>query len=375
VTFWDGDRKNYGIGETSLEISFHRPPSIISFLSDPIMAFGEGYMDETLDFTGNLETAIQIAELNKGRFSLPSIGNTIKDWLLSTKSRQKANIGHHYDLGNDFFSKWLDDTMSYSCAYFQKPSDTLFSAQLQKIDHILKKLCLQPGNRLLDIGSGWGWLIIRAAQQYNVETIGITLSEEQYKITKQRIKDLNLSAKVDVLLANYLDLDPSAYKFDRIVSVGMFEHVGKKNLNKYIEKTQDLLVPGGVSLLHTITDTLEKPVNTWIAKYIFPGGYIPSLREIVWMLPDYDFHLMHTESWRLQYALTLDLWHENFLHHRAFVEQKFGKQFFRMWDLYLRACAASFRSSGLNIHQLLFSKGLNNGLPLTFDYLYHKDLI
>lgn len=288
-----------------------------------------------------------------------------------SKEKQKENIQHHYDLGNDFFCLWLDETMSYSCAYFKNTDLSLHQAQIAKIDHVLKKLNLCSGERLLDIGSGWGWLIIRAAELYGVKALGITLSEEQYQATRERIDSMGLSDRVEVKLMTYLVLDETEYQFDKIVSVGMFEHVGKENLCKYMEKVNSLLAPGGLSLLHTITGMQEKDfVNSWILKYIFPGGYIPTLRETVWLLPEFDFHLLHAESLRMHYALTLDEWYKNFSENVVEIEQKFGQRFVRMWGLYLQGCAASIRVSGLDIHQLLYSKGLNNRLPLTFEHIY-----
>ena len=151
----------------------------------------------------------------------------------------------------------------------------------------------------------------------------------------------------------------------------MFEHVGKENMARYMDKVNQLLVPGGVSLLHTITDTTEdKPANSWMKKYIFPGGYVPTLRETVWMLPDFDFHLLHVESLRMHYAMTLDRWYENFCRSLDVIAAKFDQRFIRMWSLYLRGCAASFRATGLNVHQLLFTKGLNNDFPLTYEHVH-----
>ena len=215
-----------------------------------------------------------------------------------------------------------------------------------------------------------GWLIIRAAQQYGVKALGITLSESQCKASQERIRANGLEADVEVQLLDYLDLDEKIWQFDKIVSVGMFEHVGKANLPRYMEKVDRLLVPGGLSMLHTISGIKEGGPNTWSDKYIFPGGYIPSLREVIALLPEYDFHLLHAESLRLHYAKTLDHWHQNFSNHLTEVEAKFDNRFIRMWRLYLLSSAANFLSSGLDIYQLLFSKGLNNNLPMTFDFVY-----
>jgi cyclopropane-fatty-acyl-phospholipid synthase len=374
VEYWDGEKAKYGTGQPRVKVIFNKPLPLTFDLNDPVLAFGEAYMDEFIDFEGSLEEIIRVVELNKNIIMGGLSGkaaSAIKTLSgAAAKLKQKKDIQHHYDLGNDFFSLWLDETMSYSCAYFKTPTDSLYQAQIQKIDHILKKLQPRPGERLLDIGSGWGWLIIRAAQQYDVRALGVTLSEEQFSATKERINEMGLGEQVDVKLINYLDLDEEEHRFDKIVSVGMFEHVGKENLPRYMEKVNKLLVPGGLSMLHTITGVKENPVNSWIEKYIFPGGYIPSLRETVWLLPEYDFHPLHIESLRMHYAMTLEKWYENFYKHVDVIEKKFGRRFVRMWGLYLRSCAASFRVSGLNVHQLLFSKGLNNNLPLTLEHVY-----
>ena len=235
----------------------------------------------------------------------------------------------------------------------------------------MKKLCLHPGDRLLDIGSGWGWLIIRAAQLYGVQATGITLSEEQYEKTRQRIRHLGLTHLVNVELKSYLDLDEHQHQFDRIVSVGMYEHVGKQFQQRYFAKINSLLAPGGLSLLHTITDLFEKDkVNSWINKYIFRDGYIPSVREVIWRLPEHNFHLLHAESLRLHYAKTLARWYEKFDQSRAEIEAMFDLRFVRMWELYLKSCEAAFRVSGLDVFQFVFSKGLNNELPDTWQHLY-----
>lgn len=373
VVYWDGEEVSYGDQAPSFTLIFKKEPPISFNVEDPVLALGEAYMDEIIDFQGRLEDVLKMMNENRQFFTGSAAATSALKVMkgVTDKLQQKRNIEHHYDLGNDFFSLWLDKTMSYSCAYFKTPEDSLHQAQLQKIDHILKKLNLKPGEKLLDIGSGWGWLIIKAAQEYGVKALGITLSDEQYRGTQARIAELGLTDQVDVRLVNYLDLDEKQLQFDKIVSVGMFEHVGKENLPKYMDKIEKLLIPGGLSLLHTITHPTEDvPDNTWMKKYIFPGGYVPSLRETVWLLPEYGFHILNVESLRMHYAMTLDHWYENFQHHIEAVREKFDQRFIRMWSLYLQGCAATFRVSGLNVHQILFSKELNNDLPLTLEHIY-----
>lgn len=370
IRFWDGEEESYGDVSPSFKIIFHKEPPLKFNSTDMILAMGEAYMNGIIDFEGSMDDIMHVIALNtkpeqlKEHHQVKSNANNCR--------MQKQNIHHHYDLGNDFFSLWLDKTMSYSCAYFKTPEDSLEQAQLQKIDHILKKLNLKPGERLLDIGCGWGWLIIKAAQQYNVKATGITLSTEQFTAVTERIKKLGLEDQLQVKLMNYQELDSAQYQFEKIVSVGMFEHVGKGNLGCYMDKVNELLVPGGISLLHSITGMLEDATNTWMEKYIFPEGYAPSLRETVWLLPQYDFHLIHAESLRMHYAKTLDEWYINFSRHLDTIRDMFDERFIRMWSLYLQGCAAAFRTSGLDIYQLLFTKGLNNELPLTNAYMYHE---
>lgn len=367
ITYWNNETKSYGQGESRLSIVFHDKINLTRLFKHPVLAFCEAYMDGIIDVNGDFEDLLTTARANNQVFKSKSLRYFPQ--FLSTK-RQKKEVQHHYDLGNDFYSLWLDETLSYSCAYFQTPQDSLEQAQLHKIDHTLKKLQLQPGEQLLDIGCGWGWLMIRAAQQYGVHATGITLSEEQCKKTQERIKQLNLQDQVEVKLIHYHDLPKTGAAFDKIVSVGMFEHVGQANFPLYMSTIQQLLKEKGLALLHTITAAKEKPINPWTEKYIFPGGYIPSLREIVHLLPNYDFHAVDIESLRIHYAMTLDHWSQRFEDNIAQVKQMYDERFVRMWRLFLHSSAASFRVGGLNLHQILFSKGINNDLLLTRDHLY-----
>jgi cyclopropane-fatty-acyl-phospholipid synthase len=367
VHYWDGTSTAYGEDVPRFALTFKEKVSIKDFVKNPVMSFGEGYMDGIIEIDGKIEDVIQLATGNREQLwsrAMPLLSR------LTSKSKQKDDVQHHYDISNEFYSLWLDETMSYSCAYFRTPEDTLEQAQLQKIDHVLKKLQLKPGEMLLDIGSGWGWLIIRAAKQYGVQAKGITLSEEQYKKTLERIAEQGLQNQVKVELIDYRDLAARGEQFDKIASVGMFEHVGQAHYPTFMHALQTLLSDKGLMLLHTITHAKEEPTDPWIQKYIFPGGYIPSLREIVSLLPDYDFNTLDIENLRLHYAMTLEHWAARYENSLEEVRKMFDERFIRMWDLYLQSCAAFFRSGNLNIHQLLFSKGFNNELSLTREHIY-----
>jgi cyclopropane-fatty-acyl-phospholipid synthase len=369
VTYWDGETEAFGGGPAKFKLVFREQISISQFIKEPVLSFGEGYMNGIIDVEGELEDVIKAANLNKSVFWSKALSGWAK---LPSMRKQKEFVQHHYDVGNGFYSLWLDPTMSYSCAYFKTPKDTLEQAQNQKIDHTLRKLQLKKGETLLDIGCGWGGLIIRAALKYGVKAKGITLSEEQYKKVRERIVEYDLQGQVEVELIDYRDLaaaTPNA--FDKISSVGMFEHVGQANYPHFMKAVKGLLKPQGLALLHTITHPTEQKPDPWIEKYIFPGGYIPSLREIIALLPDYDFHPTDIESLRIHYAMTLDHWANAFEANVEQVREMYGERFVRMWRLYLRASAIAFRQEGINLHQIVFTKGLNNELALTRDFLYN----
>ncbi len=381
VTYWDGQTEVYGAnGEQnpSIRMIINEKLNLKEMLSDPELKFGEAYMDKKIDFEGDVNNIFNLLVQNQDLFKASKnmdafLQRFMKSQKETTSQKQAEKVQYHYDLGNDFYKLWLDDTLSYSCAYFKSPDDSLEKAQHQKIDHVLSKLQLKEGEKLLDIGSGWGWLIIKAAKEYGVKALGITLSKEQEEETKIRIDKEGLADQVEVRLIDYRDLAKDNHTFDKIASVGMFEHVSQDYIPEYFSCLNKMLEPGGLSLLHSITRPTEVPPNEWLERYIFPWGYIPSVREVVWELPEHSFHLIDVESLRMHYALTTGQWAENFEKVADQVEEKYGERFVRMWRLFLVGSSASFRYSGLDIHQLLFSKGLNNELPLTRDYIYNAN--
>ena len=377
VTYNNGITERYGDGEPQFKISF-RNDNLLDFLhGDLLTSFGEAYMDGRVDVEGDLADLMSLA-LRSGLMSATGgtqglVGTALRavDKMRSLQ-REKENIAHHYDLGNDFFRLWLDESLTYSCAYFRNASDTLEQAQQQKIEHSLKKLRLYPGETLLDIGCGWGSMVVRAAEHYGTETTGITLSQEQYAIANAAIEKRGLQDTASVRLADYSAMPDEGKQFDKIVSIGMIEHVGKDNLDGFVQTFEKLLKPGGLALLHLITSVKEGPVNRWVENHIFPGSYIPTLPEIITHLAARNFRIWDVENLAPHYRITLDHWSERFERVVPVVCEKFDERFVRMWRLYLRASSAGFREGALEVHQILVSRGTPQKLPLTREDIYKE---
>jgi len=379
VRYKGGETRHYGEGgEPQFTIRFNDDDILGLVGGDLLMNFGEAYMDGRIDVEGDLGDLMSLA-LKNGLVSAAQTGIGFAEKArraagkLRSLKREKENIAHHYDLGNDFFSLWLDESMTYSCAYYRRASDTLEQAQKQKIDHSLKKLRLKTGDTLLDIGCGWGGLVMRAAGHFSGRATGITLSEEQYAGANAALADRGLPDKAVVRLLDYAELAEEERQFDKIVSIGMIEHVGKENLAGFFQTLKNLLEPGGLALVHLITGVKEGAVNKWIEKYIFPGGYIPTLPEIIAHLSARDFRIWDVENLAPHYRLTLDDWSERFERSRSQVLEKFDERFVRMWRLYLRVSSAAFREGAVEVHQILVSRGYPKDLPLTREDVHKED--
>ncbi|MBM0636687.1 cyclopropane-fatty-acyl-phospholipid synthase family protein [Campylobacter sp. VicNov18] len=366
IVFWDKEEVFIGKKPSKFSLIFKEKIPFLKLFEDTSLVFAKHYMEAKLDIEGDYDEIAKVLYYFSNRRFLKN-----KEQVLSkiNQKQESKNIKSHYDIGNDFYKLWLDDTMSYSCAYFKNCNDTLYEAQINKIEHTLKKLDLKQNEKLLDIGCGWGWLSITAAQKYGVKVLGITISQEQCKKAQERVKELGLEDKVEIRLQNYQDLEFENY-FDKVVSVGMFEHVGKENLGLYFMKAKQVLKPGGTMLLHSILAMFEGHTNAWIDRYIFPGGYLPSLREVVSTMSEWDFHLLLAESLRIHYAKTLDLWEQNFNQVLDEVRKNYDEEFIRMWNLYLRSCASAFRIGSVDLFQFLITKEINNNLSLTKEYIY-----
>ncbi|HIY00053.1 MAG TPA: cyclopropane-fatty-acyl-phospholipid synthase family protein [Candidatus Dorea intestinigallinarum] len=360
----NGQEYKIGEGTPEFTVKFNKSIPKTKLLTSTSLALGEAYMDKDLEIEGDLYYALDHFLGQLGKFSTDE--NALKKIMHSSvsKKNQEKEVTSHYDIGNDFYRLWLDETMSYSCGYFRHPDDTLYQAQVNKVDYILEKLNLKEGMTLLDIGCGWGFLLIEAAKKYKIKGVGITLSHEQCKEFERRIEEEGLQDQLKVELMDYRDLPKSGYTFDRVVSVGMVEHVGRANYQLFNDCVKAVLKDGGTFLLHFISALKEHAGDPWIKKYIFPGGTVPSLREMVSCMAEDDFHIMDIEDLRLHYNKTLLCWADNFHRHMEEEKKMFDERFLRMWDLYLNACAATFHNGIIDIHQIVATKGINNDYPM-----------
>jgi len=361
-----------GSGDAELVWRINNPKVSLRLLQNGEFELAQTYMEKGWDLVkGSLADLINLLYINFGEQPPGAVkklvGRTLKQWNHLSKSLQ--NVSTHYDLDEILFRSFLDADMHYSCAYFRSAEDDLETAQQNKCQHIMNKLCLQPGQKLLDIGSGWGSLSLYLARNGGVSAQGVTLSKEQLRVARARAQEQGLADRVKFELQDYRQ---HTGQYDRIVSVGMFEHVGRPYFESFFRKLDDLLADDGVVLLHTIGRSGAPGVtNPWIQKYIFPGGYIPALSEIMAAIEKAGLLVDDVEILRFHYADTLAAWSQRFHEHRdEFVVSK-GETFCRMWEIYLAMCEAAFRSSDLVVYQVQLSKS-KYVVPDTRDYLYQN---
>jgi len=372
VTLWDGEVFRHGAAQPAFRLTFRTKQAARRVVRDGFLGFGEEYMHGGLMVEGDLQQLLRLGLETRYRDLQLSFWSKLKAafFYLTTRNTvggSRRNVAHHYDLGNDFYRLWLDKNMTYSCAYFRSADDSLEQAQDQKHEHICRKLNLQPGDTLLDIGCGWGAMLIYAAKHYGVRGVGCTLSRNQFEYARERIKEEGLDGQVTVLFQDYRSLEGS---FDKFVSIGMFEHVGRKFIPTYFDVVKRVLKPGGVGLLHTIGRDRKMEVGAWVHKYIFPGGYLPALHEIVQPMGERGLTVNDVENLRLHYGRTLDEWARRFEAQVDTVREMFDDTFVRMWRLFLNSSAAGFKYGDTRVYQVAFTHGLNNQLPMTREHIY-----
>ena len=342
----------------------------------PDLYFGEAYANGSAVIeNGTLTEFLEIAMKNIGRGPTSNYATVIKKLMgiysyitnFNSVGKSKSNVAHHYDISEKLYDLFLDENRQYSCAYFKNDNETIEQAQKNKMNHIIKKLHLKPNLKVLDIGSGWGTLALEIAKQSKCEVLGITLSENQLEYSRNKAKELNLENQVRFELVDYRKLNE---KFDRVVSVGMLEHVGKKFYNKYFNSVSKFLNEDGVALIHTIGSVMTpRDPHPWISKYIFPGGYTPSLSELAKPIEKSNLIIADMEVLRMHYAHTLRNWKSRFLGKKEEVLKMFDERFFRMWEFYLAGCEMAFKWGDQVVFQFQLSKKLLS-TPNTRDYIY-----
>lgn len=375
----DGVVHRYGDGTGQpVRIKFHNSRAMNRAALWPRLRIGEAYVDGTMTIEqGNLHDFLYVVGRNLAaqQDGLPQRVSRFCQNLLNLVEtynpigRAQKNVAHHYDLNGEFFGLFLDSDKQYSCAYFETPETDLESAQIAKKAHIAKKLRIEPGMKVLDIGSGWGGLGLYLAQNYDCDVTGVTLSVEQHKVSNERAREAGISDRVRFELKDYRLLED---RYDRIVSVGMFEHVGPRHYDEYFAKVKALLKDDGIAMIHTIGRMgTPEPISPWMRRYIFPGAYLPTLTEITRPIERQWLWLTDFEVWREHYADTLLRWHERFQANRDKVLALYDEKFCRMWELYLLGCEMSFRIQELCVFQVQLARKID-AVPRTRAYLYRN---
>ena len=378
VELWDGRR----LGQDALaavRVRLHRLSSLKTFARPSLGALARAYVQGDLDLEGEARDILALGGRLCNTRGVPTkTGPGPARWWRHTRLRDRRNIEYHYDVSNDFYGLWLDPRRVYSCAYFETPDTTLEAAQVAKLDHICRKLNLQPGERLLDIGCGWGGLVMHAAQHYGVEAVGITLSNDQLEYATREIRAAGLDRQITIRRMDYRDLE-AAESFDKIASVGMFEHVGRANLQRYFSTISRLLKPGGLVLNHGITAArpgavgLGSGIAEFINDYVFPGGELVHVSEVLCAASLSGLECLDAENLRPHYGRTLWHWVQRLEARAEEARRLIGEQKYRIWRIYMAGSAHAFEHGWMELWQVLAGKsvdGRQSAYPFHRHYMY-----
>jgi cyclopropane-fatty-acyl-phospholipid synthase len=380
VRLWNGTAA--GAARPQVTITVRNPLALTALARPSAGGLAARYVEQQIDVEGSIRDVVGLGAALGGAgngASLPP-GRRLARWARHTRLFDSKAVRSHYDVGDDFFGLWLDRRRVYSCAYYVRADDTLETAQEQKLDHICRKLRLAPGERFLDIGCGWGALVAWAAERYGAQALGVTLSRNQHDYARARIRELGLEGHCEVRLLDYRDV-PEERPFDKIASVGMFEHVGRDNLSAYFAKIARLLRPGGLLLNHGITHTvpgqreLGSGIGEFIDQYVFPGGELTHVSVTLEALSAQGLESWDVESLRPHYARTLWQWVERLEANRAAAVAAVGERIYRIWRIYMAGSALGFERGWMSIYQVLAGRPLPGGaleLPQTRDYIYAR---
>ncbi|MBA3057459.1 MAG: cyclopropane-fatty-acyl-phospholipid synthase family protein [Gammaproteobacteria bacterium] len=380
LALWNGAQHDLG-ADPLVTVQLAGPGALRYFLPPSLDNLAEGYVNGHFDVLGRAQDVVDVAS-RLAQVGVPMRGRFARllTPLRHDRARDARAIEQHYDVSNDFYRLWLDEAMVYSCAYFPQRSETLAAAQAAKLDHILTKLMLQPGERLLDIGCGWGALALRAAQKFGAQVVGVTLSKNQHALACERVRQADLGGQVEIRLQDYRDIDEHDGLFDKITSVGMFEHVGLDHLQSYFAKINALLKDGGLVLNHGITstdpDSGSCPLGAanFIEKYVFPNGELPHISQVLKDMQSAGLEALDAECLRRHYARTLALWSQNYEAQSQAIRAIVSETTYRVWRIYLAGCAQAFAQNWVSIYQVLACKGgageALNPTPWSRAYMY-----
>jgi cyclopropane-fatty-acyl-phospholipid synthase len=377
VVLWNGQQLDFSSEPPRVTVRVPRPSALRYLMAPSLYSLGRAYVEGAIEVTGRASDIINMGNALATSMGKPRSRFSHALRLVSPHTREKdaEAIRYHYDVSNEFYGAWLDPGMVYSCAYFENGDEDLASAQVKKIDHILNKIGLQPGHRLLDIGCGWGALAIRAAQRYGARCVGVTLSENQTRLAREQVERAGLQGQVEIRLQDYRDVEG---QFDRITSVGMFEHVGVQHLPEYFGRINKLLAPGGVVMNHGITttdiDSRETPYGggEFIDRYVFPHGELAHLSTVIKTMQEGGLEVRDVENLRRHYARTCATWADNFENNAEQIKKLTDPRRFRIWHVYLAGCAYAFAHDWISLHQIVCGKAGQDPaqIPWSRRYMY-----